>query len=266
VDIEESLRSFFNNTWFQHYLETYNKPNVSLFKLYSDVWGNWYEKCIRAFPVTKPFDISFATDELNAPEPISWLKTKIAETPNDESIISNTNIAVTHGDLHGDNLLVDSKNIAWVIDFERCGEGHALQDFIELEADIIHRLEGYSLNPYEYIKMFIFILEHKKNQKFEDIETLKVSENKYIKKALETISILRSLALQRTGISNGREYVLGLLFNIIFRATISRYKYPDKGPHQALILASIACHRLDHWDEIWPPLEWKKLLKIGETL
>jgi len=256
VNIEESLKSFFNNTWFQHYLKIYNKPNVSLFNLYTDVWGNWYEKCIKAFPLTKPLDISFVTKELNAPEPINWLKTKIAETPDDESIINNTRIAVTHGDLHGDNLLVDSKKIAWVIDFERCGEGHALQDFIELETDIINRLGEHSLNPLEYMKMYIFILKHKKIQNFEDLEILTVSENKHIKKALQTISILRSLAFQRTGISDVREYVFGLLFNTVFRATIAHNKFPQRGQHQALMLASIICHRLDHWDELWPPLEW----------
>ncbi len=261
LDIEESLKSFFNDIWSRHYLRAYDKPNVSLFKLYTEVWGNWYEKCVRAFPATKPLDLGFATKELKTPEPILWLNTEIAESPHDKSLINNSRIAVTHGDLHGDNLLVDSKNIAWVIDFERCGEGHVLQDFIELEADIIIRLGSHSQNPFEYIKMFLFILQHKKIQSFEDLEIFTVLENKRIKKALQTISILRSLAFQRTGISDAREYVFGLLFNTIFRATISYYKYPQKGQHQALILASIICHRLDHWDEPWPPLEWDSLLK-----
>ena len=43
---------------------------------------------------------------------------------------------MTHGDLHGDNLLVDKEH-AWAIDFEHTGSGHILRDFAELEVDIL---------------------------------------------------------------------------------------------------------------------------------
>jgi hypothetical protein len=261
ADIEESLKFFFNYVWARHYLMAYDKFNVSLFNLYTEVWGNWFEKCVKAFPITKPLDISFVTKELNAPDPVHWLRTKIVEGPGDVSMINITRIAITHGDLHGENLLIDSKKNALVIDFERCGEGHALQDFIELETDIINRLGTHSLDPFEYIKMLLFILRHKKIQDFDGVEILTVSENKRIEKALHTISMLRSLAVQHTGINDAREYVFGLLFNMIFRATIARNKDPHKGPHQALMFASIICHRLDHWDELWPPPEWGQLLE-----
>ena len=263
-EIEGCLRFFFMNVWSRHYMHAYNYENVSLYKIYKQVWGDWFTKCIKAFPVSKPLDISFATGDLQTPEPIQWLQSKVVESPNDISIFSKIRMAVTHGDLHGDNLLVDSKQNPLVIDYERCGEGHALQDFIELEADIISRLGGHTQSPFEYIKMFIFILKHKALGTFDDLVEFETTDTKRIKKTLQVISALRSLALTCVDIRDAREYVFGLLFNILFRATISHYKFQDKGQHQALVLASIACHRLDHWDEPWPPVEWDTHLQVGE--
>jgi CheY-like chemotaxis protein len=41
-----------------------------------------------------------------------------------------------HGDLHGQNILVDADGHFWLIDFARVAESHALRDFAELETDI----------------------------------------------------------------------------------------------------------------------------------
>ncbi len=81
--------------------------------------------------------------------PLSGSKRNIVENEaGDLSIVDLTYEAVTHGDLHGDNLLIDSRKNAWVIDFERSGEGHVLQDFIELESDILNRLEAGEIISY----------------------------------------------------------------------------------------------------------------------
>ena len=68
------------------------------------------------------------------PNPVTWvLKHRV-----DSSTLSARQ-AITHGDLHGDNIFVDDIH-AWAIDFERSGEGHILRDFTELEVDILTRL------------------------------------------------------------------------------------------------------------------------------
>ena len=41
--------------------------------------------------------------------------------------------AITHGDLNGSNVLVDSNGHTWLIDFYRTREGHILRDIIKLE-------------------------------------------------------------------------------------------------------------------------------------
>jgi len=43
---------------------------------------------------------------------------------------------ITHGDLNGENILVDERNVPWLIDFERTGWGPAFRDFAELESVI----------------------------------------------------------------------------------------------------------------------------------
>lgn len=252
ANIEECLTSFFGGVWGRHYEQAHDKHNVSLFTLYSSVWEDWYEKRVKGF---LPSDFTYLkTDNTTSglPQPIEWFEKKIAEPTNDLSIVDKTRIGITHGDLHGDNMLVDNKKNVWVIDFERCGEGHILQDFIELEADIFNRLEEHNDNFPAYLKMCFTVLGQKNIQGFNNLEI--ASEDIRIEKALQTISILRSLACQHTTITDAREYMFGLLFNMIFRAAMVRKISLEKS-QRPLLLASLICHRLDHWDGPWNPAE-----------
>lgn len=256
-DIEEVLKSIFCDTWMKYYLNT--KPQdefqTSLFGLYSRTWGDdWYEKCVKEFSAKKLDRVESIFKTYNLPQPVEWLKYKVVESNFDVSKAKKICVAVTHGDLHGDNLLVDNKKNVWVIDFERCGAGHSLQDFIELEADILNRMVGYNINIPSYFKMCMTVFKQSKIQGIEKAETC--SEDAQIDKALKTISILRTLALQCTGIADAREYLFGLLFNMIFRAALAHKADPKKS-ERPLLLAGFICHRLDHWDEPWPPIEWE---------
>jgi thiamine kinase-like enzyme/CheY-like chemotaxis protein len=262
-DIEEALRSFFTVSWFKHYAKAHDQQNVSLFDLYNNVWGDWYEKRVKKFTPTSNLIANGIHENLGLPEPIEWFKDKISENrEKDLSRVRETRIAVTHGDLHGDNLLIDSKKNAWVIDFERSGEGHILQDFIELESDIINRLEAHNDNLLSYYRLCVIVAKQTMIQQLEKSE-MEFSDLR-IHKALQTISIIRSLANQCTGLADAREYLLGLLFNTIFRATIAYNEHDNERQNRALLLASIFCHRLEHWDDPWPPEEWKSLLRLKE--
>ncbi|MFN8383643.1 MAG: phosphotransferase [Anaerolineales bacterium] len=245
-EIEDCLGAFFTRIWGRHYEQAHEECNVSLFKLYSQVWDNWYEKRKEDFFKTRFNGSPLPEMKQNTPEPIQWFVEKIATPSNDISFVEKTRIGVTHGDLHGDNLLVDTQKNVWVIDFERCGEGHILQDFIELEADIFNRLEEHNENFPAYLKMCGTILKQKQIQGFEETET--TSEDPRIEKALKTISKLRALAREHTKITDAREYLYGLLFNMMFRAAMIHKTDPKKN-HRPLLLASLICDRLDHWDD-----------------
>jgi hypothetical protein len=46
-NISNCLRNFFSSTWSKHYRNIKEKSDVSLFKLYCDVWGTkWYERAL----------------------------------------------------------------------------------------------------------------------------------------------------------------------------------------------------------------------------
>lgn len=253
-DIEEILKSFFCETWKKYYSQLQNENNKSLFSLYSQVWGeDWYEKRTKDFYPKDFKRLENIFEQYSLPQPIEWILSKIVNSQNDFSLMDKIQTAVTHGDLHGDNLLVDNKKNVWVIDFERCGEGHALQDFIELEADILNRFEAHNANSSAYFTMCISILKQKTIHGLEETET--VSEDPRIEKALKTISILRSLARQCTAITDAREYLFGLLFNMIFHAALVHKRKPNRS-ELPLLLAGLICHRLEHWDEVWPPSNW----------
>ena len=262
-DIEDCLTRFFKVAWGRHYERGEMKENVSLFDLYSETWGNWYEKNVKSFPNQNFWQSGEIGTRLGLPNPIEWFKSNIAENPEkDLSLVEFTQKAVTHGDLHGDNLLVDNQKNAWVIDFERSGEGHALQDFIELEADLINRLEAHSGDVNAYRKMCLLVARQTQITGLDESEM--ENGNPRIRKALQTISVLRTLACQCTQIKDARQYLLGLLFNTLFRATINKSEKSRSRQNRALILAGIFCHRLDHWNEPWPPEQWMSILQNQE--
>ena len=258
-DIQACLDSFFTVSWGKHYDKSHELQKISLFHLYKEVWGDWYKKNVKDFSTEGILEVKGISIFPELPNPVQWFKKRIVENPeHDFSVVETTKKAITHGDLHGDNLLIDSHKNAWVIDFERSGEGHALQDFVELESDIINRLQSRSVDTSSYYRMCITVAGQTQIRELEEHEM--ESPDPGLRKALQTISILRSLAFKCTGISDARQYLLGLLFNTLFRATINREAKFRERQRQALILAGIFCHRLEHWNEPWPPEEWKPIL------
>ena len=252
-DIEDCLSHFFRKVWGRHYDQAHVVHDVSLFKLYSLIWGNWYERIKDASDPDSSY-LEGLYEQMNLPRPIEWIKNNIAEASDDVSFLSETRVAITHGDLQGDNLLVGRKNTPWLISFERSGEGHILQDFIALESDIINRLDTGDENLSNYIRLLTAILEQKTIQEL-DSSKLAATNERY-EKAFQTISILRSLAFTSTGVTNAREYYLGLLFNMVYRASTLGINSPAS--QRALLCASLICHRLDHWDQTWSLSDAKK--------
>lgn len=260
--IEQSLEHFFNRTWSDHYKKAWDESNISLFSLYCKVWDrDWYKRaCNSKLPDPSGSMGQALWNKVQARDPLDWLKV-IAENEGkdiDLSLVKETRIAITHGDLHADNLLIDDSQHGWVVDFERSGEGHALQDFIELESDIVTRIACAKEDfPAFYHFCLAIANAHKINDIPLDDPTLTHTETQ---KLLHTIAVIRRLAVQCTKITDARQYLLGLYFNTIFRATIVPREQHHKSELRTWMLASILCYRLDHWDEPWPPNEWKDLI------
>jgi DNA-binding NarL/FixJ family response regulator len=259
ADIEYSLTRFFRETWSSLYTGANRCENISLFREYCKVWGiEWYERVCR-FHAPDPQEMmkNEFPNELKPIDPIDWFKKNFGDSnAKDKSMTPNTALAITHGDLHGDNLLVDENRNAWVIDFERSGEGHILQDFVELESDIINRLISSNENLPSFYQLCLYITQDTELKRLNNTDQIADPD---VKKSIQTISLLRKLAREISGFSDARQYLLGLLFNTLFRATIISDSARQIGQFRALMLASIICHRLDHWNDPWPPKEWREL-------
>jgi Ser/Thr protein kinase RdoA (MazF antagonist) len=155
-------------------------------------------------------------------------------------------------------MLVDDRGDIWVIDFERSGPGPILQDFVELEADLLNRLVA--SEGRDFAKTFALGVWSAFPTTLDQLPLLPDVASPQMNKAMQVIVSLRRLAHQCTGESDARPYLWGLMLNALFRATL----LPGDEAHQreqlrALMLASILCHRLEHWGQPWPPKHWPNI-------
>ncbi len=123
---------------------------------------------------------------------------------------------VTHGDLNGENILVDEQGTPWLIDFERTGWGPAFRDAAELESVI--RWELLRTNNMRDIVIFEEVLLKAALQSGEQTESL-VDNNggewsDDLKKAARVILHLRDLlgAMYGRGPRMYQEYLVGMFF------------------------------------------------------
>ena len=261
--IERSLEKFFTHTWSEQYKRIKKVSKSSLFDLYCSVWDDdWYQRALNFRPLAPADAMGLETwSKISAKDPLRWLIEDVASNRRkDASWVKETKVAITHGDLHADNLLIDDSDNAWVVDFERSGEGHALQDFVELESDIVNRM---ACGRDDFPSFYFLCLAVSGMKEIGDnslFEGQHFTWDDDTEKLLKTVAVIRKLARQSTGIVDAREYLISLLFNTIFRATIIPPKTQEKNQQRALMLASMLCYRIEHWDDAWPPETWNNLL------
>jgi DNA-binding NarL/FixJ family response regulator len=255
-EIENSLQRLFRITWSNLYTTTKkDKKKVSVFDAYCDVWDrDWYDERLISLSHLNPISqISHIYPSLTIIDPITWLIQKVDEKKG----FPKTSFAVTHGDLHGDNMLVDEYGNVWVIDFERSGFGPVLQDFIELEADIVNRLVEIEENDYHSLyELSKWALTPKS---LCEVAPIKQDNPPSLVKAMHIMAVLRQLAFECTHENDAQQYYYGLLFNALFRATLLTHKRHEHSFHRALMFAGMLAYRLENWDEPWPPSEWPNL-------
>jgi hypothetical protein len=150
----------------------------------------------------------------------------------DGSVLEPFPESPTHGDLNTDNVLVDSRQRTWLIDFGRTGYGYRLRDFAELESAIALDLLGEAgVAALVEFERLVFSQE-----RWEDGLTLPsnlqaVIGNGDLIKTIRVIQELRLLARQwEEDGGDLRRYYLALLFEAALRLVTEGRDSPTEAP------------------------------------
>lgn len=252
-DLNSALDNLFRHTWSHQYrydVATY-PPTAPHFDQYNDVWSKQYEVGKWDKKIEQYLACSLEHRTLYChfgnilshplPNPVYWAwqnkqlgRNRFAQK------------AVTHGDMHGDNFFVDYHNECWLIDFERSGPGPILQDFVELETDIVTRLVDYDSEPIVQLYEFALLITEFASTDASISIKLPLGLTAEQSKALRVIGEIRALAHEMTNYRLPEQYLWGLLMNAVFVAEITH----DKEQHRqryinALVFGGVICKRLE---------------------
>jgi ActR/RegA family two-component response regulator len=247
--ILKPLRHLFTEVWSGHYRRAQPGSERPLFEVYDEAL-HLRNRLQNLGDLEN--GLTFAGLSPTFPNPVQWVLDRAAD-----SHVDGARLAITHGDLHGDNLFVDGQH-AWVIDFERTGPGHILRDFVELEVDIVTRLVPLPQGDLSRFFQLILLLTETSDPLAQFPERERWPEESEIRKALGLIAGLRKLAHDVTLFSDFREYLWGLLLDALFVASLAPEQSPQR--ERALLLSSILCTRLEKWGQDWPPQSWSSVL------
>lgn len=240
----QPLQHLFKEVWSRHYFKKVPLEN-SLFEEYDKSFS--LRQKIKEMP-RKKIDVIAPGVRNPLQDPFRWVIRH-----EKDSRIPLAQQAITHGDLHGDNVFVDAEH-AWVIDFERSGPGSILRDFVELEEDIITRLADIPNDPPDLFTGFVVDLLSQKSPQDYDIKASYSGHSAEAHKALQVLQRLRKLAVETTSFQDMREYYWGLLLDALFSALL--VKQDSLNHNRILLLAAMICERLHTWDKPWPPPSW----------
>ncbi len=235
-EILHVLRRLFGETcrnWYEK--ERQRVDGMRLFALYDDAL-NLRARLEERLDTENPY-LAFPGIEEPLPNPALWaLDVGRRATP------GTITTAITHGDLHGDNFFVDRNQQAWLIDFGQTGPGHALRDFVELEADIKLRLTTFTGGDLSALAMLEEALLGSDTLDGMLLPSAGIAANRKLHKAFEVIAGLRHLAFVTTGVFNAREYYEALLYETLLMATMRRLHKSVR--LRALLSAALIARRL----------------------
>lgn len=257
AQIMTPLRHFFSNeNWGSWYKKDVTPLGKSLFDAYDEVWHGGLKNEIEGWRKQPPqhfIGLSFML-----PNPMRWL----AKHEKTVYQVQNLRKAVTHGDLHGDNIFVNI-NYAWPIDFERTGPGPILRDFVELIQDIMTRIVCFDHAEFPVLYEFAVALCAPSKPTEPMPLTKAIQQSWKAHKAFQAVQELQTLAYALARYDDQREYLWGLLLNNLFVATL--ILEDEARRTRTLLIASVICARLERWNRPeWPPRDWPAVEWVTE--
>lgn len=253
-DICKPLDHFFGlDNWGYWYATDVNSLATSLFDAYDTTW---HQALSNELDIWRTLDQTrrFAGLQEWLPDPMRWL----SQHHQNSNAVRSRRQAVTHGDLHGDNLFVDNDGHAWPIDFERTGPGPILRDFVELVQDILTRLASIKSDELTVLYELVVALCEPHQPHHAMHATRTILDHAEAKKAFDVVQTIQKLAAKRASYTDRREYLWGLLLNSLFVATLLPIEDPRR--EKTLLVASVICGRLDRGAQTdWPPANWPRV-------
>lgn len=164
----------------------------------------------------------------------------------DQHFSKPTYKCITHGDLNGNNLLVDAAGDTWLIDFESTGPGHVLRDIAEMDTVVRFQLLGSEeATLAERLQMEEALLGAENFSQMSQLASGFKTENQSLAKAFEVAVHLRVLAHKLVAQHPGNdldEYYIALLYYSM--NAIRFYSWPSLQRQHALLSASLLADRL----------------------
>jgi CheY-like chemotaxis protein len=238
------LRHLFRETWAGHYRNC--KPlEQSLYQAYDEALH--LEKRL-AGGAAERRELSFPGLPVTLPNPLAWVARH-----KEESRLVGAMQAVTHGDLHGDNLFVEGE-YAWLIDFERTGWGHALRDAAELEVDLFTRiLPWHGGDPGGLFELAAGMAGSFDPRRGWSVRPTAFSDPE-LRKVFKVAGELRKLAFEASPWADERELLWALLLDCLFLAAYDPRNRSQQ--ERAMLYGGVLCSRLSRWGQAWPPSDW----------
>lgn len=198
---------------------------------WSEVWGGAARSGI---DLSGPL-LHFPGVEEDLPNPQHWLEQV------DYLVSMPVWLAITHGDMNENNILVSQERHCWLIDFYRSSSNHILRDLAELETAI-----KFSLTP---------LADNAQRAAFErlllaqpDLDTpVAFDADEPYAKAAAVIFHMRSLVADVLGFSHDSdEYYMALLLQTLnlLRLSFLHTQNEERTRSQVLLSAALLCRKL----------------------
>lgn len=252
----EILEGFFGTIWRRNN-DKVTPTQRSLFELYDHNWNHklsarvvtWAERPAK-LRKSKALGVTL-------PDPLRWLCDNYQASP-----LANISTAIVHGDLHGENLLLDRQQFAWVIDYEDTGEGHILRDYVEFAQNILTRLHP-QLTELTLLYELAISLTQPRSPTERLVLTQAIQHDPKSLRAFRVVDAVRQFAHRFTRYQDSQEFLWGILLDIA--KVVPTLPEHDKRRKRLLCLGGIICYRLDHWsDPVWPPAKWPPVVWVSE--
>lgn len=255
LSLQKMFREFFTQVWETNY-DTHEITGGSLLQEYHQIWANelhelyddnTLDSLLAAWKERDQYMTYAVLVPIKVLDPYRWIADHYSATA-----FSLFKRAVIHGDLHGNNLLVDDDYHPWVIDFGRTCRGYLLFDISEITQYILTKLldEQYPLSTFYVLVLACIDPSPERATHFADLH---MGED--FAKAYVLINELRQIAEDKVMYTDRREYLWAILLEAIFVNLI----LPEDDPRRSRLqfLAGIICSRLNGWGQpSWIPIDW----------